>query len=404
MIANIGKGVLYQLIGLRNNDKRTTLKIDNIPKDSPCSICPWRKAAQSNPNAKAGLELLKEHCANCKDRCFDLDQVSIHTEYIYESRYGTRPKLNRNAVLLFMLLHFQTPDASGFLSSVAIPALAEKLHIHERSIRNNLEKLKTFGYIHYDMSFNNTVNIILLDYKSYYANAREGGFGYIKISDAVIDELSSVRSIILFRILVRQYLDSDKTDETTQTYKELLHSLPRYCRRSIIDNKIKETQGIFCISQNTNSLTFRLSPEYNVKVQYEKQYKENTEHYKNLMDKLNDFTLSISRITSKTIIPNDLKRFFSHDGIIVSKPYMFQLSGLTDVPETLARIACKYGLPAVDNALADTYRLQMCTKHKLIHNLGAFILTVIKNKLSKEDADKTIATEASFNTSELLTI
>lgn len=404
MIANIGKGVLYQMIGIRENDKKIILKMDEVPKDSPCCSCPWIKAAQANPDAEAGYELIKSRCAGCKDRCFDLSNINLHTEYIYESHYGTRPRLNRNAVLLFMLLHLQAPDASGFLSGIAIPTLAEKLHVHERSIKNNLEKLKVSGYIHYDMGLNNTVNIILLDYKSYYANAREGGFGYIKISDAIIDEFSSVTSIILFRILVRQYLDSDKTDENTKTYKELLHSLPRYCRRSIIDNKIKEKQGIFCIFQNTNSLTFKLSPKYNAKVQYEKQCTENTDHYRNLLDKLNDFTLSTDKITSETNIPDELTRFFLHDGVFVSIPYIFQLSGLKDVPETLAKIACKYGLVTVDNALADTYRLQICIKHKLIHNLGAFILTVIKNNLSKETTDKKTISETSLNTAELLSI
>lgn len=404
MIANIGKGVLYQLIGIRDNDKKTTLQVHGIQKDSHCSKCPWMKAAQANPDAEAGRELLTSHCAQCQDRCFELKNVSLHTEYIYESRYGTRPRLNKNAVLLFMLLHLQSPDASGFISDVRIPALAETLHVHERSIKNNLEKLRISGYIHYDTGFYNTVNIILLDYKTYYATAREGGFGYIKMSDAVINELSNVASVTLFRILVRQYLDSDKTDETTKTYKELLHSLPRYCRRSIIDAKIKEVQGIFSILQDLNSLTFKLAPEFNVKAQYEKQYQENTQHYRKLLDRLNDFTFSIDKITANTIIPDKLTRFFSHDGVIVSKPYLFQISGLKDIPETLAKIACKYGQTTVDNALADTYRLQMCTNHKLIHNLGAFILTVIKNNMSDKDTAKNSIFETSSNTFELLSI
>ena len=52
---------------------------------------------------------------------------------------------------------------------------------------------------------------------------------------------------------------------------------------------------------------------------------------------------------------------------------------MEEAPDILARLACKYGILIVDNALADTYRMQMCTKRKLIHNLGAFIRTVIKN-------------------------
>ncbi|MDE7477641.1 MAG: hypothetical protein K2M91_06785 [Lachnospiraceae bacterium] len=404
MITNIGKGVLYQLIGIQDNDKKTVLEVNGISKDSPCANCPWMKAAQANPDAGAGCELLNAHCAGCKDRCFELGDINLHTEYIYESRYGTRPRLNKNAVLLFMLLHLQSPDASGFISGVAVADLAEALNIHERSVRNNLEKLKESGYIYYDMSLNNTVNVILLDYKTYYATAREGGFGYIKVSDSVINELSNVTSIIFFRIIVRQYLESDRTDETTKTYKELLQALPRYCRRSIIDEKIKENQGIFSIFTNFNSLTFKLSPEYNVKAQYEKQYKDNTEHYRELLDKLNDFVFSTNKITSDTIIPNELTRFFSYDGIVISTPYIFQMSGFKDMPETLAKIACKYGLSVVDNALADTYRLQMCTNHKLIRNLGAFILTVIKNNLIDRKSDNNLKSETSSNAFESLAI
>lgn len=383
MIANIGKGVLYQLIGIQENSKKTVLEVNGLSKDSPCSKCPWMKAAMANPNADAGRELLNTRCTCCDSRCFDTEDICLHTEYTYESHYGTRPRLNRNAVLLFMLLHLQDVDASGFISGISVTSLAETLHVHERSIKNNLEKLKVSGYIHYDMGQANTVNIILLDYKTYYATAREGGSGFIKISDGMVNELSSITSIIFFRILVRQYLESDKTDETTKTYKELLHSLPRYCRRSIINSKIKENQGIFNIFRNPNSLTFKLSPEYNVKASQEKQYQENMEHYTKLLKKLDDFVLSTSKITSTTAIPDELTRFFSYDGVLVSTPYIFQISGLQDVSGTLARLACKYGLPTVDNALADTYRLQMCTKHKLIRNLGAFILTVIKNYTSE---------------------
>ena len=339
MIANIGKGVLYQLIGIQENSKKTVLEVNGLSKDSPCSKCPWMKAAMANPNADAGRELLNTRCTCCDSRCFDTEDICLHTEYTYESHYGTRPRLNRNAVLLFMLLHLQAVDASGFISGISVTSLAETLHVHERSIKNNLEKLKVSGYIHYDMGQANTVNIILLDYKTYYATAREGGSGFIKISDGMVNELSSITSIIFFRILVRQYLESDKTDETTKTYKELLHSLPRYCRRSIINSKIEENQGIFNIFRNPNSLTFKLSPEYNVKASQEKQYQENMEHYTKLLKKLDDFVLSTSKITSTTAIPDELTRFFSYDGVLVSTPYIFQISGLQDVSGTLARLA-----------------------------------------------------------------
>ena len=138
MIANIGKGALYQMIGIRDNDKKTTLQIDGLQKNSPCAGCPWMKAAQSNPDVEAGCELLKTRCSECKDRCFNPENIQIHTEYIYESRYGTRSRLNKNAILLFMLLHLQAPDATGFITGIAVPALAEALHVHERSIKNNL--------------------------------------------------------------------------------------------------------------------------------------------------------------------------------------------------------------------------------------------------------------------------
>ncbi|NDO52041.1 hypothetical protein FMM75_22630 [Lachnospiraceae bacterium MD335] len=379
MIANIGKGVLYQLIGIQGNSKKVVLKVNGISKESPCSKCPWMKAAMANPDPDAGKKLLNEHCAGCSSRCFDLSDINLHTEYRYESYYGAKPRLNKNAVLLFMLLHLQTVDASGFISNVSVPSLAKTLHVHERSIKNNLKKLKASGYIHYDMGQQNTVNVILLDYKMYYAPAREGGVGYIKISDAIINELSNITSIVFFRILIRQYLESDQTEETTKTYKELLHSLPRYCRRSIINRKIEENQGIFNIFHNKDSLTFKLSPDYNAKNNYEKQYIENTKHYTKLLKQLDDFVFSTAKITPATHIPCELTRFFFHDGNLVSNPCLFQRSAMEEAPDILARLACKYGILIVDNALADTYRMQMCTKRKLIHNLGAFIRTVIKN-------------------------
>ena len=35
MIANIGKGVLYQLIGIQENSKKTVLEVNGLSKDSP---------------------------------------------------------------------------------------------------------------------------------------------------------------------------------------------------------------------------------------------------------------------------------------------------------------------------------------------------------------------------------
>ena len=381
MTANIGKGVLYQLIGIQENYKRLILNTECIPDDSHCSRCPWLKAAIANTDAEAGFNLIKEHCAQCSDRCFDINEVRLSAKYIYERRYGSKPRLNKNAVLIFMLLHLQAPDISGFISGVSISMLADYLNVHERTIKNNLTALRKAGYIHYDICTGNTVNVILLDYHTYYSSARDGGAGYIKISDKVISELSRVSSVVLFRIIMREFIETDIKTETTKSYREILHYLPKYCRRSIINDKIKERQKIFDICPKLASITFKLFPAFDLKLQTSQEHMDHAKHYAELLDKLDSFVLSTGKITPSTVIPKELSRFFSYNGVNVHTPYLFQRAGIKDVPDTLAKMACKYGQKTVDNALADTYRIQMCTKHELIQNIGAFVMTVIRNTI-----------------------
>lgn len=398
MIINIGKAVLYQMLGVQQNHNAL---INNLDITGNCKDCPWLLAALNHPTTNT-IKELHNHCNHCPLRgsCQDIDLLSV--EYINEkNRYGSKKKVCRNSILLFILLHTLNPSKNGFIKNVSVTLLAEKMQVNKKTVYNCMSSLVKNEYIYMDKTSTGTYNIILLDYPSYFLRSDKGGRGYIKLCETVIQSLLDIHSILAFRLILRQLLESDMTKSAVKSYKELRYSLPEYCKRNVIRNKLKDycTQ-IYDIEMDINNVSFVLKSESDTKTNYDNELKEHEQYYSELLNRLEDFVLSYK---PGTAIPSNLCNFLLDDNGNVVTPVLFQINGATNVVTILARLSCKYTRQIVTEALADTYRMHMCQNKGLIKNIGAYILEVIRSyglldgKPSKIDFSKINTSDANID-------
>ena len=370
MYYTIGKSVLYQALGLKQNNKELVLN----NKKSACASCPWYQAASSSFASKNSYDTLKAKCAHCEN--------NIDYEVIYnneKNKYGSdKTKLNRNALILFMKLHSYNPTQAGFIENIDVDVLADLLKVSVRTVRNNLKLLVDGGYIYCDSIYANHVNLILLNYKDYFLPADKGGRGYLKISENTLKDLCNIRSILVLRLILRNLL-SEK-ENNSNTYKDLNNCLPCYCKKNVIISKIKEhTQNIFEIVLSDKHVNFKIKQEHDIKINLANEEKTYSEHYNNIFNKINKVLFdSIGSNIMINNIPLELTPFFIDDNKQIIENPVSCFYYKKAIPD-LAKLACKYSEPVVTRALADTYKLHMCKQKPLLKHLGSYILEVIKS-------------------------
>lgn len=368
VVISIGKAVLYQMLGIQES-YYTPAKIP-----STCKGCPWIEAALSNPSPTV-ISNLKVHCSSCANYRTDILQ------YVSEkNKYGSKEKVCRNAISLFIMLHMYHPSQSGYINNLSIHTLAEKLNISERTIKNCLSVLSKKNYIFVDYMRNGLFNVILLDYTKYFLRADKGGRGYIKISDMTITELFKIKSILAFRVILRQLLDGQDND-CEKTYQQLRHTLPAYCKRNVIQKALTIYNNIiYSMKTASDTVHFSLLSIANTNYIIQKDKDDNIQYFDSILKELDDFILSGKPVSD---IPVSLNRFVCNpiNETKISDPVLFQRNNTETLLDDLAKLSIKYSRQTVLDALADTYRDKMCQKQSLIRDVGAYVLTIIKNNM-----------------------
>lgn len=369
MYSTIGKAVLYQAIGLKNNQK--IIKVNN---KSECANCPWFQAASSSYASDKSYDVLLSKCKTCS--CNKSYEILYDNE---KNKYGSdKPRLNRVATLLFIKLHSLSPSQSGFIENINVEILASDLNVNLRTIRNNIITLVKAGYIHCDNIYANHINVILLNYKDYFLTADKGGRGYIKITNDTIADLCKIKSVLVMRLIIRELLTDKEND--LKTYRELTNALPAYCKRNVISKKLSEfTQSIFDVNISDIHVEFSLKDKHNIKTRLSFEIKEYSSYYSTLFDELNDFILSHESFVAEDVPRNLMKFLIESDGTVIKHPVLTSPKRTQSQVFDLAKLATKYSEHIVTTALADTYRLNMCKGKKLISNLGSYVLQVIRS-------------------------
>ena len=96
----------------------------------------FREVAVFDPGASGCYDCLhagSDLCANCPNKVYHKEMKKIYVNE--KARYGERMTLSRNAILVFVYLHFLSPDENGFIRMVNVQEAAEFLHRQRRRPR-----------------------------------------------------------------------------------------------------------------------------------------------------------------------------------------------------------------------------------------------------------------------------
>ncbi len=191
-------------------------------------------------------------------------------EYMNEHhRYGHRKKMNRNCVLLYLLLFFMKPDVNGYICSLDSDEAAEFLGCTRRTVENCLRKLEKSNYIAYKHCENIACNyeIFILGFK--YTNPKLKKGGYLFMTKEFLLALLNARTLNELRIMIRNLIllsGKEKNEETGLTYQELKRVCGIPDSYTVKKLRAQFASGIFdfCLSveQHAHTISMRLSPKF----------------------------------------------------------------------------------------------------------------------------------------------
>ena len=246
-----------------------------------------------------------------------------------------------------------------------------------KTINNNNELLREYGYICYNKTDSHFANVFLPDYENYFKPASQGGRGFIVMNKSVLNELVKIQSINELRITLRQLMEFDllsnrSIDSIEKSYKELRRVLPDYCKRNVI-KKASEKLSMFIVEIKENIINFRIKDKYDSK----RQKAELQSYYEQeLLDFSKEFLHDVVEINTSITDYRDSKYSEFFDGV---EPYTGTYSAwmLTQVEiADLASLCIHYSWHHVIKALQSIYKTYRM-KGVAIMNLGALCRTVI---------------------------
>lgn len=211
-IARIGRRVVTLAIGLIHTPK-------TIYRTTECwSDCPF----STEP---------------CENECSWARIAKREERKIFRIRKETKwdeKRLSRSQLLQFIMLHFYPVDENGFVKNIDIPALAEALRIHTKTVRANFVVLDQLGFLSYSATASQLYQVWLREYRTYHATKEQGGTGYLQISQEFLQTLIKSTSVNEIRLRLRLYLRHE--DEVVRSdqqnahvaYRELKSWLPSH--------------------------------------------------------------------------------------------------------------------------------------------------------------------------------
>jgi hypothetical protein len=330
--ASIGNAVLLSALFLQKNHVEYINKqrIDEL--NTGCYTC---KAFRSGSNI----------CEQCPHKVYETYQEK---KYINEkNRYGERKLLKRNALLLFIYLHFKNPDKNGLVYFDSEEA-AKTLNCNERSIKNNLHLLEENDYIVLNPTgYAGFYKAFLPEYSTYFKKASSGGRGYAVMSSDVFTQLTTMKDINSLRFAIREIIGIHQ--EIHKPYNEIKRNLPNYCTKKKVRTIAKSVpfSQLFYISCAKRYVS--IAPK---------------EEYQNVADKLRaDCRVSVENKVSQ--INQFAETQHKHFKLHINEQAM------TDI----VNIALKTPIIYICDALSTIYR-DYIAHNVPISNLGALVRTI----------------------------
>lgn len=156
----------------------------------------------------------------CQESCLKIIKTKEKTTYVNEfnrlklSKTDMDRKLPKIPLKLFMYLHFSSElDSFGVISNLSIIRLAKEISCTTKSIRRSLQVLQDKNYIAYSTPGNDDVlNVMILSYRDNRRTKAEGGTGYIKVPNTVMERIIDSENINEIRIIIRLLMIEDKNN------------------------------------------------------------------------------------------------------------------------------------------------------------------------------------------------
>lgn len=189
----------------------------------------------------------------------------LKKKYINEkARYGNKPELKINALLLFMALHFLHPSTNGFVQ-MDREEIKDLLPLSDRTIQNNLRTLEKHGYIsHTKGRYPGHYFIFISRYKEYFFKANRGGRGYITITRDIMQHLANMNDVNEIRLFLRLLIESVQHGRAfdgyvERTFSEFRYMIPGYNTKARIEEWLNSPvfQAYFYINVKKYSVVFR---------------------------------------------------------------------------------------------------------------------------------------------------
>lgn len=395
--ARIGKDVLIKAIGLQKNYtevyKESELKLNE--NKSGCQNCPIynMKEQMKAVGIEQAYNELHEKCKECSKAVWETS-YSVSVKYINEqNRYGYQPTLKSTAIKLLLVYHFLQPDNLGFVQNVDLKELALLLGCTVTTVKSNNEILSSYGYCYVCNSgiYDNHINVLLPDYKNYHKPAKEGGRGYISMSNKMCSNLLSIKGLNTLRLNIRGIIDTDNASIHTQnqqniisSYKQLRRFLPAYCRRNVIHGALLQDNSIFDFQFTDSSVTFQIKDQFTRKNLHDDMFANASQEMTTYIDRFND---ALSKAGDDYLAGEDadtdalLHIFHINNSLRSYPPLTLTVKDLED----LTSMCVQYNNTIVMNAVAYIYNYYVAYNRK-IGNFGALIRTFIRRNSSSEIA------------------
>lgn len=262
--ATIGLAVLKSAIGLRSNYSEVIEKVDFTK--TGCRNC-MHFLEQDAPCSQEYFPFC-EKCRSCAKALLYTTEQKIYVNE--KNKYGIRHELKKNALLLFIYLHYLNPDKAG-LVFVDIEHAAELLQCTERTVKNNLRLLDRHGYIVLDKTpvFPGYYKLFISEYSTYFLPANKGGRGYCTMPAEHLTLLRDLININSIRLAIRNLIPETTVCHTPlgeQPFVAIQRELPSYCsRRKILELTASEPfQKIFAVSSRKYFLHIKVRESYSL--------------------------------------------------------------------------------------------------------------------------------------------
>ena len=252
--ATIGIAPLVNALKIQNNHYRydTVRRIN--PLASGCYSCPYYN---TDP----------EKCNECSSKIHEYEQIRTYVNE--KNRYGDKNPLKLKTLETFLYLHFQHPDKKG-LVSIEVSEAAKTIGCTNRTIRNNLRLLQDYNYIVYGKGqYPGNYLVFINNYEKNFLSAKEGGRGFITISDDIFHSFLKAETINELRITLRSYIECVSTEHKNivnkqKTYNHMKEYLPSYCTNKEIRNVFRREPFSTLFEHASNHYTYfcKLKADY----------------------------------------------------------------------------------------------------------------------------------------------